>query len=382
VNWGLFRLGIALFCLFAGGLASGIGRQDRPHMRVAFASQSQRAGSAERLTAPWSFAVSGDSRNCGDVVMPAIAAGATKAGTAFYWHLGDFRAIYNFDEDIQHQPEYVAKPLNIAAYEDLSWKDFIANQLMPFGTLPVYLGIGNHETILPKTREEYLIQFADWLETPRLREQRLSDDPRDFQLRTYYHWIQGGVDFFNLDNATPEKFDREQITWFEKTLKAASSNTQVRTVIIGMHEALPESISENHSMNQSPAGVESGNRVYADLLKLENESHKHVYILASHSHYFMEGIFNTDYWRTHGGVLPGWIIGTAGAQRYALPQDSTSATVAETDVYGFLVGTINPDGEVEFAFRRLAETDIPAPVAERYTHDFVHWCFTENSVAH
>jgi hypothetical protein len=222
VNWGLFRLGIALFCLFAGGLASGIGRQDRPHMRVAFASQSQRAGSAERLTAPWSFAVSGDSRNCGDVVMPAIAAGATKAGTAFYWHLGDFRAIYNFDEDIQHQPEYVAKPLNIAAYEDLSWKDFIANQLMPFGTLPVYLGIGNHETILPKTREEYLIQFADWLETPRLREQRLSDDPRDFQLRTYYHWIQGGVDFFNLDNATPEKFDREQITWFEKTLKAAA----------------------------------------------------------------------------------------------------------------------------------------------------------------
>ena len=25
--------------------------------------------------APWRFAVSGDSRNCGDVVMPAIAAG-------------------------------------------------------------------------------------------------------------------------------------------------------------------------------------------------------------------------------------------------------------------------------------------------------------------
>jgi hypothetical protein len=41
----------------------------------------------------WRFAVSGDSRNCGDVVMPGIAAGVLKEGPAFYWHLGDFRKI-------------------------------------------------------------------------------------------------------------------------------------------------------------------------------------------------------------------------------------------------------------------------------------------------
>jgi hypothetical protein len=46
---------------------------------------------------PWTFAVSGDSRNCGDVVMPAIAAGVHQDQAAFYWHLGDFRAIYDFD---------------------------------------------------------------------------------------------------------------------------------------------------------------------------------------------------------------------------------------------------------------------------------------------
>ena len=45
----------------------------------------------------WSFAVSGDSRNCGDVVMPAIAADALKHNAAFYWHLGDLRAIYGPD---------------------------------------------------------------------------------------------------------------------------------------------------------------------------------------------------------------------------------------------------------------------------------------------
>ena len=378
----IFPVWLVISCLFSAGSISGVAAQDQSHRPSQLAASSQAAVSEERLVSPWSFAVSGDSRNCGDVVMPAIAAGAAKAGVSFYWHLGDFRAIYNFDEDIQHEPQYLANPLNIASYEELAWKDFVANQLMPFGTLPVYLGIGNHETIPPKTREEYLIQFADWLETPRLREQRLSDDPRDFQLRTYYQWIQGGVEFINLDNATPEQFDRAQITWFEKTVQAASSNPQVHTLLVGMHEALPESISENHSMNQSPSGIESGRRVYGDLLKTRNESHKRVYVLASHSHYFMDGIFNTDYWRAHGGVLPGWIIGTAGAQRYALPNESASARAAQTDVYGFLLATVKSDGEVEFTFQRLNESDVPAPVADRYTHEFVHWCFAENSVAH
>jgi len=56
----------------------------------------------ERATASnssWKFAVSGDSRNCGDVVMPAIADSVLKGDAQFYWHLGDYRAIYTFDED-------------------------------------------------------------------------------------------------------------------------------------------------------------------------------------------------------------------------------------------------------------------------------------------
>jgi hypothetical protein len=57
----------------------------------------------------WKFAVSGDSRNCGNIVMPAIAHGVLQSGATFYWHLGDFRAIYTFDEDL-------VKPLNIITY--------------------------------------------------------------------------------------------------------------------------------------------------------------------------------------------------------------------------------------------------------------------------
>ena len=355
-----------VFSILAVGLCAGSGAR----------GQSANANGGE-----WRFAASGDSRNCGDVVMPGIAARATKDGAAFYWHLGDFRAIYNFDEDIQHQPEVLAKPLSIIAYEEYTWKDFIDSQLLSFGKLPVYLAMGNHEAIPPMTREAYLIQFADWLDAPLLREQRLADDPHDFKLRTYYHWVQNGVDFITLDNATTDQFDRAQMSWFEKVLKATAANPDIHTVIVGMHKALPDSLTD-HSMDESPAGIESGRRAYADLLKLQNEAHKRVYVLASHSHYYIDGVFNTEYLRTHGGVLPGWIVGTAGAQRYALPKGAADALAAQTNVYGFLLGTVKPDGEVTFSFEQLAPPDVPGNVTEKYTPAFVQWCFEQNSAAH
>ena len=110
--------------------------------------------------------------------------------------------------------------------------------------------------------------------------------------------------------------------WFERVLAKDLANPEIKTIVAGMHKALPESISAGHSMNESPTGTESGRRVYADLLRARDEAHKHVYVLASHSHYFMDGIFNTDYWKQHGGVLPGWIVGTGGAVRYPLPPGS------------------------------------------------------------
>jgi hypothetical protein len=371
---------LAILCVFVGG--PSLGRQGRSAQNKSANESTQKEAASQPEAASWKFAVSGDSRNCGDVVMPGIAAGVRESGAAFYWHLGDFRAIYSFDEDIQHQPEHLAKPLVISEYEDVAWKDFIQNQLIPFGTLPVYLGIGNHETIPPKNREQYLIQFADWLQRPTIRAQRLSDDGTDFNLRTYYHWIMNGVDFITLDNSTPDQFDANQLSWLERVLASDSANPGIHTIVAGMHEALPESISESHSMNQSAQGTESGRRVYKDLLRIQNDGHKRVYVLASHSHYFMEGIFNTDYWRHNGGVLPGWITGTAGAQRYALPAEAREATAAQTDVYGFLLGTVKADGEIKFTFQRLTESAIPRAVSDRYTQPFVHWCFAENSATH
>ena len=89
----------------------------------------------------WSFAVSGDSRNCGDIVMPAIAQGVRKDQAQFYWHLGDFRASSDFDEDMLAAPEYRTKHLGIAEYQKVEWRDFIAQQIESFGDTSVFLAI-------------------------------------------------------------------------------------------------------------------------------------------------------------------------------------------------------------------------------------------------
>jgi Calcineurin-like phosphoesterase len=321
----------------------------------------------------WKFAVSGDSRNCGDVVMPAIAAGVKQKNASFYWHLGDFRKISDFDEDMQHQPEHLTQPMSISEYYRTVWDDFLQNQIAPFAPVEVFLGIGNHDTSAPKTREQFIIQFADWLDKPELREQRLRDDPNAHPLKTYYHWIKDGIDFINLDNATQSEFDNQQIAWVEKVLEDDASNSQIQTIVVGMHEALPDSISEGHSMAETESGVASGRRVYKDLLNIQNQGRKRVF--------FMDGIFNTPYWRANGGVLEGWIIGTAGAVRYPLPAESKDARVAETNVYGFLTGSVNSGGEIGFAFTKLDERDVPSSVVTRYTPQFVDWCFEENSNA-
>ncbi len=350
-------------------------------LTIAFAAAftGKPANAQHPAKGTWRFLVSGDSRNCGDVVMPGIAETARKNHAAFYWHLGDLRLTSKVDEDIQHQPEHISNPLTMADYGEMEWDDYIANQIDPFGSIPFFLGIGNHETVQSrKTREEFLLQFADWLDSPVLRAQRLKDDPKDHRMKTYFHWINRGVAFYFLDSATGDQFDAAQLSWFESVLAKDLANPGVKTIVVGMHKALPESISAGHSMNESPTGTESGRRVYADLLRARDESHRHVYVLASHSHYFMDGIFNTDYWKQNGGVLPGWIVGTAGAVRYVLPPNSPST--AKTNTYGSLLATVRPSGEIDFAFQELQEKDVPASVTARYGNDFVHWCFAENSL--
>jgi hypothetical protein len=357
---------------------------------------------------PWHFAVSGDSRNCGDVVMPAIAHGADQDKAKFYWHLGDLRAIYDFDEDMLQDAKMNGQHLTIINYETKAWENFKHNQTVPFGPIPFFLGIGNHETISPKNRCEFSKAFDEFLNSRELQQQRLeddkdpefvkatkqcsagtplpecnsSDDTAGIHPKTYFHWVVDGVDFIYLDNGTKNQFDQCQMAWFNALAEKDAKSDAVRTLVVGMHEALPYSISQSHSMNESPQGEASGREVYRKLLALEGK--KKVYVLASHSHYYMEDIFNTQYWKSNGGVLPGWIVGTAGAVRYALPEPN-AAKVAKTNVYGYLLGTVSPAGQeagtVQFEFKQLEEKDVPAAIVHGFSQEFVHWCFVDNTQA-
>lgn len=326
----------------------------------------------------WKFAVSGDSRDCGDIVMPAIAAGVHKAGAAFYWHLGDFRAIYRLDEDMSPPAELGLhnKPLETATYLKEAWPDFIAHQIVPFGSTPVFLGIGNHEVIPPMSREAWLVQFADWIETPMLRAQRLKDDPSDHKLHTYYHWIERNIDFITLDNATIDEFDPEQMQWLRNVLAHDEASPRIRTIVAGMHEALPGSTSAMHSMSESRLGDQSGREVYQALWYAHDAAHKRVYVLASHSHLYMDHIFETPDWKDK--VLPGWIIGTAGARRYKLPPEVTPAQHAQTNVYGYLIATVTPDGAIAFQFQRLSLHDLNSVSENAYPDPLVRWCYEKN----
>jgi hypothetical protein len=219
---------------------------------------------------------------------------------------------------------------------------------------------------------------------PVLKEQR-EKDREPAQPEPYYHWIQGGVDFIYLDNAS-NSFSPQQLTWLQNRLDSAVKNSDVRSVVVGMHEALPDSLAESHSMGTDSKGRTSGETAYKALEKFRDHTypdghHKAVYVLASHSHFYMENIFNTDKLTDNGKKqpLPGWIVGTAGAVRYPLPGKVPGA---KTDVYGYLLATVTPDapdGAIQFSFKEVQESDVPQWVRQRYPDALAPWCFARNS---
>lgn len=349
------------------------------------------APSAAASDGSWHFVVAGDSRNCGDVIMPAIAQGAKANNAKFYWHLGDYRAIYTFDEDMvqavamanEKLPVDKRKPLQVQDYLMKAFKDAVENQLRPFdiANVPVLAGIGNHETTWPMRRRDFVKAFYRYLDAPDISTQRYNDDKYAYNppVETYYHVIKDGIDFITMDNGSCDMFDEEQMDWVTALLDRDSNDPKIHTVIVGMHAALPDSRSCGHSMGNYTRQRETGRRVYHLLLNVRDKYKKQVYVLSSHSHFVMEDVYNTPYWNDHGGVLPGWIVGTSGAMRYRLPTGVTPGPNTKTDVYGYLLGTVATDGSVKFDFREVTLADIPAAVLTKYSEKWIKdACFVGN----
>jgi hypothetical protein len=341
---------------------------------AAFASPIAAAQSAD---SSWTFAVSGDSRNCGDFVMPAIAAKVKAENDAFYWHLGDFRWMSAPDQDwLAMDPS--RSLLGKLEYESHAWDDFLDRQAASFGPTPVFLGRGNHETVFPMTREGYIAKFRSFLTRPEIVAQRKADGDESKPVETWYHWTNGGVDFITLDNASHDEFSDAQLRWLRAVLdRDLDPHSGIHAIVAGMHEALPHSTSSNHAMDDWDLGIRTGEVVYTWLYDAQAAG-KHVYVIASHSHYYSPNIFNTPFRKQYSArVLPGWIIGTAGAHRYKMSPDADKASL--TNIYGYMQGTVHGDGSIDFTLHQLTEDDLKQSKWPNAPMDAIHECFIHNS---
>jgi hypothetical protein len=187
--------------------------------------------------------------------------------------------------------------------------------------------------------------------------------------------MNNSMDFISLDNASGNTFDPAQMTWIRTRLAEDQKSKAITSVVVGMHEALPGSKGLSHSMCDAPSGIERGREIY-NLLWSLRQSGKKVYLLASHSHFVMDDVYNTPYWKDK--VLPGWIVGTAGAVRYRLPPGVPTASVSRTDVYGYLLATVMSDGTIQFEFKEVSLADAKLANAVRAPDSLTEWCYAEN----
>jgi hypothetical protein len=266
-------------------------------------------------------------------------------------------------------------------YLQQAWDDFLEHQMASFGSLPVFLGRGNHESIKPMTRDGYIAKFSSFLSRPEIQAQRRVDGDSSGaggSIEPWYHWTRDGVDFITLDNASPDEFSEAQMRWLRSVFdRDLAPNSGIRAIVAGMHEALPHSTSSDHGMDDWDLGMRTGELVYTWLFDAQ-ASGKHVYVLASHSHFYSPNIFNSPYWKQHSNhVVPGTIIGSAGAHRYKLPQFADKSS--KTNIYGYLQGTVQADGSIDFALHELSEGDLVASKWPNAPLDAIHECYIHNS---
>ena len=333
----------------------------------------------------WYFAFSGDSRDCGDLIMPKIARDIESLRTAtpveFYWHLGDFRRLFGPDCDIvkrthpdwdcKSRPEGELGGDEMNRYLDGAWDDFIERQVDPFGATPMFLGIGNHELAASRTRDEFRRKFQKWLTAGPIHLQRVREASKGFystEGETYYHFVRSGVDFINLDNADGASFSAAQLVWLGKVLADDAADPAVKTIVAGMHEALPYSRQRGHAMDASCQGLCSGEQAYDLLYRAQQMAGKHVYVFASHAHLFVTDAFGEQP-EHEGQVLPGWVVGTAGAEQYRQDSDPIQ--------YGYALAAVHADGTLDIAFREV-KRDSPPLATGTGADQLTAFCFEQN----
>ena len=150
----------------------------------------------------WKFVVGGDSRNCGDVIMPVVAAGANSAGASFLLApRGLPGALHDFDEDLPRRSARSPARSRWRSSTTSAARGTTSSRAssLPFGSIPVYPAIGK-----PRARRsqvapgKFLSAVRGLVQCPAdPRAQRLKDNPKGPPAEVVHHWIQNGVDFIS-----------------------------------------------------------------------------------------------------------------------------------------------------------------------------------------
>jgi hypothetical protein len=223
----------------------------------------------------------------------------------------------------------------------------------------------------------YVAKFAGFLSRPEIAAQRQAEGNAPGPFEPWYHWTRDGVDFITLDNSSHDEFSEAQLHWLRTVLdRDLAPNSGIRAIVAGMHEALPHSTNSNHAMDDWALGIRTGDQVYNWFFDAQHAG-KHVYLLASHSHYYSPNIFASPYWEQQARVVPGWIVGLAGAHRYALP--ASAGKGSRTHIYGYMQGKVDAGGAITFSLRELSQSDLLQSRWPDASTAAIHECFVDNA---
>ena len=201
--------------------------------------------------------MSGDSRNCGDIVMPAIASGVLASRSEFYWHLGDFRAIYAFDEDMV-PPALIGTAAQTADHHHL--RDHC---LARFHRSPVRALWHTSHPAEPRESRDHPARHARTIPAYNLPTGWIHLRCAHSACRTIRRIINcartitGSIAISissRMDNAGPDKFDAAQLTWFHSVVDRAEKSPAIQTLVVGMHAALPGQLGRRPQHEQLGAG--------------------------------------------------------------------------------------------------------------------------------
>jgi hypothetical protein len=151
------------------------------------------------------------------------------------------------------------------------------------------------------------------------------------------------------------------------------SCSTAQSIVVGMHEALPGSLGDSHSMSESGQGERTGRQIY-EALHAQNSAQKHVCSRQSLA-------------LLHGRCIPNPYLegqGTAGLDRghrgrgpLPSPAGVKPGSKALTNVYGFMVAMVRLNGSISTSFQQLGLDDLLRSKPD-VPESPVRWCYEQN----